>query len=143
MSHADSLLAGLLYVSRLAPAEPLSSISTITRQARVRNATRGLTGVLVFDGETFVQYVEGPQDGVDSLREGLGRDLRHQDMEILWSGWLPTRHFAGWHMGYLTVEHDTHELAHWRGMRDEVGLEALLTLLSAIDIGNRDLSSAL
>jgi hypothetical protein len=72
----SSSLARLLYVSALAPGVPVTEVSRIVSAARQRNADDAITGLLVFDGDTFCQYVEGPPEAVEALLQRLHADPR-------------------------------------------------------------------
>lgn len=50
----------VLYVSTIAPDQPLSVVAEIAGRARVVNAELGITGLLIFDGQRFCQQLEGP-----------------------------------------------------------------------------------
>lgn len=67
----------VLYTSELEPAVKVSAIAGIVRRARVWNAAHGITGVLVFDGGRFCQYLEGPAAEVHALALRIAADARH------------------------------------------------------------------
>ena len=98
-------LQSLLYVSRLAAEANASCVSDIIKTARTFNAANGITGVLVFDGERFAQYIEGPPAAIDALTENLKRDRRHTDFTVLHvvqdEG---HRQFLNWSMGYSDLD---------------------------------------
>jgi hypothetical protein len=58
-------------------------VTDIVRRARISNAARGITGLLVFDGMSFLQHLEGPPEAVGELTERILRDQRHTDIRIL------------------------------------------------------------
>lgn len=88
-----------LYRSRLVA--DVSCVSAIIQTARPFNAAHGITGVLIFDGERFVQCIEGPPEDMDGLIARLKKDPRHADFEPLGESWPhDTRLFATWAMGY-------------------------------------------
>jgi hypothetical protein len=94
-----------IYRSRLVA--EVSCVSTIIQTARLFNAAHGITGVLIFDGERFVQYIEGPPDEMDCLITRLQNDPRHADFEPLGESWPHhTRLFDTWAMGYGFWEDD-------------------------------------
>ena len=53
----ESGLRALLYVSQLAEGLDARAVAQVLAVARLNNAVHGETGVLVFDGEQFCQYV--------------------------------------------------------------------------------------
>lgn len=127
-------LGRLLYVSALAPGVRATEVGRIVSTARARNAQDGITGLLIFDGDTFCQYVEGPPEAVDDLLARLHRDPRHGTLDILMHD-RPTmaRRFSDWRLGYVeSVETD--DLDALRGLRGEDGLAALEALLPRLDV---------
>ena len=84
----DAAVFTLLYVSELT-AGGAAEIDQICRQSRANNERDGITGVLVFDGQAFCQFVEGSQAAVSALRDRLERDRRHRDMRVLQFGRTP------------------------------------------------------
>jgi hypothetical protein len=69
-------------------------------EARAKNATRGITGHLLYTEEVFVQCIEGTPDAIASLWESLQRDPRHHDIELLARGPLEERRFSDWSMAF-------------------------------------------
>jgi hypothetical protein len=58
----------------------------IEAKARTNNATYGIHGALVYVGGFFIQWLEGPQASLVSLRERLKQDPRHSDFyELLFA----------------------------------------------------------
>ena len=64
-------------------------MAEICEESRGNNERDRVTGVLVFDGHDFCQFVEGPQAAVSGLRERLERDSRHRHMRVLQFGRSP------------------------------------------------------
>ncbi|MET1114792.1 MAG: BLUF domain-containing protein [Comamonas sp.] len=114
-----------LYHSRLAPDAPLSCISDVIKTARSFNASHGLTGILVFDGQHFLQYLEGPQQPLWDLLVRIAQDPRHVNFTLQHRAPCPgARVFRTWSMGYALVD-DADPLAD---LGELVGLEALAKL---------------
>ena len=87
MSPSSSLYE-VLYVSTIAPEAPLSVVADIVRKARPGNQERGITGLLIFDGQRFCQQLEGSQKQVLSLVERIRADPRHTDVHVVHHGAL-------------------------------------------------------
>lgn len=75
-----------LYTSRLAPGQPATVVGALLTLARERNRQLGLSGALLFDGEHFLQLLEGPADVVDALARRIEADPRHTDVQVLLHG---------------------------------------------------------
>ena len=102
-----SSLRSLLYTSRLAAGYGPTEVGRIVKQAREMNAIHGITGVLVFDGDWFAQYVEGMPDTIAVLEAHLRADPRHSDFTVIDSGLTGSeRRFPNWVMGYADGDID-------------------------------------
>jgi hypothetical protein len=143
MAHLLSCLAkarpkrtGFLYTSTLAPGRDATVVANIARDARVRNRSDGISGLLVFDGERFAQFVEGPAPAILSLCSRIRRDIRHVDMTVLWEGTLHgPRRFPNWCLGYLPIEMDGDEqLKILAALRNDAAIQAFLRLTAYLDV---------
>lgn len=102
-----SSLRSLLYTSRLAAGYGPTEVGRIVKQAREMNAIHGITGVLVFDGDWFAQYVEGAADAMDVLELHLRADPRHSDFTAIdIDSPSNERRFPHWVMGYADLDVD-------------------------------------
>ena len=130
----DDRLARLLYVSDLAPGTRAGEVSRIVASSRRRNTADGLTGLLIFDGDRFCQYVEGPPAALEALRGRLDADARHVRMETLIDGaFAGPRRFSDWRLGYVHVV-DTDDLDSLRGLQGEAAMAAFERLLPLLDV---------
>jgi Sensors of blue-light using FAD len=118
----------LLYVSELARPEG-ELVAAICRQSRINNERDGITGLLVFDGLAFCQFVEGPEASITALSDRLERDPRHVKMDVLQSGRTPhARRFPDWRLGYA-FSADPAAIERLRSARDREALAAFDRLL--------------
>ena len=98
-------LKQFFYHSRLAPGHRYSTVSDIISTARSFNASHGITGVLVFDGDRFCQFIEGPPADIDGLVERLAKDSRHVDFIVLIRDSMAhERLYPYWSMAYAALE---------------------------------------
>ncbi|MGT9867543.1 BLUF domain-containing protein [Stenotrophomonas maltophilia group sp. P373] len=97
------------------------------------NRNAGVTGVLLFDGERFLQYLEGPEDGLSvSYSRVLGASS-HNGVVELQRGRVGQRRLLFWPMKWLPVEpEELRRLAHadWtrfnqRGNADDTNATAM------------------
>lgn len=97
------MLVRCLYASRaVAPLrEPL--IEAILEEARRNNPRHGVTGLLCYSGDVFIQVLEGGRDGVCELFNAIVRDERHTNVRILLFEEIAARRFADWTMGQANV----------------------------------------
>jgi hypothetical protein len=86
------------YVSR-SVATP-TKVEDILARARAMNATRQVTGSLLFTGGHFAQVLEGPAPALAETMEAIAADGRHEGLKILLDGTLSARRFGAWSMAY-------------------------------------------
>lgn len=79
----------LMYMSRLAPDAPASCVAAIVRASRLRNQIARISGLLVFDGARFCQYLEGGADDVATLADRIRMDERNTDFRIIHRSGFP------------------------------------------------------
>ncbi len=103
-ASALTTLYEVLYTSQLAPDTPVSAVARIASHARKANAERGLTGLLVFDGQRFCQQLEGTQKHVLSVMARISQDPRHVELNMLHQGTLKARRFSGFALAFSEVE---------------------------------------
>lgn len=77
-----------------------SACAAILVESKIRNKALDLTGYLHFEDGLFYQWLEGPQPALDHVRTKIACDIRHRDMETLWSGTQKERQFGAWQMGF-------------------------------------------
>lgn len=89
------------YTSCIRPEISLTRVNEIVQVSRRNNHLAGITGILVFDGWRFFQYMEGPEETVRHLVGELRLDPRHDNyVELLSSPFSGPRRFQKWSMGY-------------------------------------------
>jgi len=92
----------LFYLSESASGITWEDAVDLARHARSRNLAEGITGVLVFDGTTFVQFVNGPEKATSDLLARLRFDPRHRLLDVFSKppgAGLP--HFDAWGLTLL------------------------------------------
>ncbi len=77
------MIYNLVYCSRAAVGVDDAVVAEIIASARRNNPARGITGMLVFGGGIFFQWLEGPQASVAELMEQLRTDTRHESIVLL------------------------------------------------------------
>ena len=117
----------VLYVSTLAPDQPLSVVAEVAARARLVNVQLDITGLLVFDGQRFCQQLEGPQKAVLKLIERIRNDPRHINVEIVHNGPLAGRRFQQFSLAFSTVE-DVDALARMEQLDGDAAIAAFETV---------------
>ena len=122
----------VLYHSRIACDDDLSCVAEIVKTARSFNKEVGITGMLVFDGQRFCQYIEGPSTVLRELVGTIAQDTRHTHFTIKHQGEVSgERLFAHWSMAYVLVDDSEplDELNHLEGPQALSRLQALIPIL--------------
>jgi len=127
------LLGCFLYHSEIASDASTSCVADITRVSRRFNEAHGITGILIFDGQRFVQYMEGPQQQVVALAKKISLDKRHTNFTPQHEArGITSRLFSGWSMAYLSVE-DAEPLAQMWVVDGDAAMSCLQQLLPMLD----------
>ena len=97
------MLVRLLYASR--PVAPLTTavVDSILAPSRAHNPRLGITGVLCYSQDLFLQVLEGSRDAVCELYNTIVRDERHDHVRILSYEEIAERRFGNWTMGHVDV----------------------------------------
>ena len=98
------MLVRLLYASRAHADNMAGAIESIVAQSRAHNPERGITGILCYGGEIFLQVIEGGRSEVNELYAHIVRDTRHRDVVLLKYEEITERRFAGWTMGHVNLD---------------------------------------
>lgn len=97
------MLVRLMYASRAARTFGAEELSVVLRQSTTNNPRQGVTGVLCFSGEIFLQVLEGGRSQVSALYNRIAQDPRHRDVVLLSYEEIEERSFAGWAMGQVNM----------------------------------------
>ncbi len=97
------MLVRLLYASHAASPLTPSVVDAILEQSRRNNPRHGVTGILCYGSEQFIQVLEGGRDEVCELFNGIVRDPRHAQVRILTYDEIAERRFGGWTMGQVEI----------------------------------------
>ena len=97
------MLVRLMYASRaIEPVRP-ETLNAILKKSTQNNPASGVTGVLCFSGDIFLQVLEGGRLQVSKLYNRIAQDPRHTDVALLSYDEIEERSFAGWSMGQVNM----------------------------------------
>jgi hypothetical protein len=97
------MLVRLLYASRAAAPLTTPVVDSILAQSRAHNPKHGITGMLCYSEDLFLQVLEGGRDEVCELYNTIVRDGRHSNVRILCYEEIAERRFGSWTMGHVNV----------------------------------------
>jgi len=81
-----------------------SDIPALLERARIANAERAITGMLLYIEGSFFQVLEGDDAVVDDVYARLARDPRHSKITLIIREPIIARDFSEWTMGFRTVD---------------------------------------
>ena len=97
------MLVRLLYASRATAPLTAPVVDSILAQSRAHNPRLGITGMLCYSEDLFLQVLEGGRDEVCELYNTIVRDSRHTQARILSFEEITERRFGHWTMGQVDV----------------------------------------
>lgn len=100
--HGEHLLLRLTYMSCFNTHNEPGELHRILAQARRNNTANGITGVLVFNHNYFLQSIEGRRPVINQLLRKLTSDPRHFSLQVVEAREIDGRRWGGWSMNYLT-----------------------------------------
>ena len=98
----EGLLKYLVYTSTPTRQMVPEDFESILRTARHRNRRVGITGILLFRDDCFIQFLEGPPTEVDALLDDIIADERHHHLRVILTETTVDRSFPDWRMGFGT-----------------------------------------
>jgi hypothetical protein len=106
----------LVYVSTCADNVELADIQSLLKVAERRNPQQGISGMLCWSGEFFLQCIEGERASVTQCFARILGDTRHHSVELILSAPTTVRWFSQWGMGFsrLLSSHRV-DLPAWSG----------------------------
>jgi hypothetical protein len=105
-------LQQLIWVSAAVCPFSRDDLQRLLERGRTRNQARGITGILLYHKESFLQLMEGPSAEVEYVFENrIQKDPRHTDVTVLLSRTVAERSFPDWSMGFIDgAAHSLHGL---------------------------------
>lgn len=123
----------------------LDDILAISRTNNIKN---DITGLLIFDGTTFCQVLEGKKESLDQTYERIIKDGRHIDHTLLHKGTIEERSFSQWAMSFKRSKQavSTESWTDWMSAQkliseitsDNSAGRLMLRLISGVDTLNED-----
>jgi hypothetical protein len=94
-------LMNLIYASKKSNHWNESDINLILHSSSKNNSQNGITGALCFNGDYFLQCLEGGRMAVNQLYKKILDDPRHEDVLLLRYEEVSHRSFGDWSMVYV------------------------------------------
>lgn len=94
----------LVYISSAKPGFGRAQLRTLLERSRAKNASLGVTGLLLHQGGKLLQVLEGPELVVRSLYETIQADTRHSGCTVLREEEIPARQYPQWAMAFRDLD---------------------------------------
>ena len=93
---ANDWIACLTYKSVATASPGAGDLQNLVNRARARNRSLGITGMLAFENDCFLQTLEGPPAQLDLLWSAIKQDTRHSQIDVLSEHVVTSRLFSDW-----------------------------------------------
>jgi hypothetical protein len=95
------------YVSSSAQPMHTTDLVDLLQQCLKNNAAEGITGMLLYGNDTFLQTLEGEAGVIDALYDKILHDPRHTQIRCLYRKPIEQRRYAEWSMGFKHVSDES------------------------------------
>ena len=132
---SETLLHNIVYCSRAAPGVTDADVQAIIATARRYNPAHGVTGLLVYGGDIFFQWLEGPKESIVGLMHKIRHDKRHNTLvELAVNEEVRERMFPTWDMELVQPD-DIREVLQdaLRDAKAAVNAKALRELMQMVE----------
>lgn len=98
------LLRTLLYRSRATRPMRTPDLDRILEGSRRRNGEARVTGVLLFADGRFMQYLEGPERGIETIFDLIKTSPLHHEINESPPTYIAERQYPDWAMAYVSSD---------------------------------------
>jgi hypothetical protein len=91
------------YVSRAAETMTQEALLSLLQQCLANNESSGVTGMLLYGNDTFLQVLEGDEAVLEAVIDKIRKDPRHSRIHFLYRKPLERRQYADWSMGFKRI----------------------------------------
>lgn len=95
------VLHAIAYASQAMPDLSLNELDALVQHAALLNQLAGVTGVLLYDGHRFLQYIEGPPDGIALVYSRIKMSKSHSEIIELAQSSVSGRRMPYWSMHWI------------------------------------------
>ncbi|MEK9630203.1 MAG: phosphate-starvation-inducible PsiE family protein [Nitrospinota bacterium] len=92
------------YISSVTRPITQMDLEEILSKSRKNNIELGVTGMLLFGNNTFVQTLEGEEKRVNELINKIRKDPRHKDFKLVSKKEIGKRQYLDWTMGFKKLD---------------------------------------
>lgn len=96
-------LIQLVYVSKATGEVSCEDLTKLLLKIRPNNQLNNITGMLLFDGGSFMQVIEGAPNDIAHLFSRIQLDPRHEQIVHILEKPIAKRQFPDWSMGFRDI----------------------------------------
>ncbi|WP_295539175.1 BLUF domain-containing protein [uncultured Thiohalocapsa sp.] len=93
----------LCYLSTASRDMQREDLVDLLTTSRHKNTALGITGLLLYSGDQFIQLLEGEESVVRALYAQIARDERHHDVALAFEEHVAERQCPDWSMGFQAL----------------------------------------
>lgn len=109
----------IIYLSQATAPFGNAQLQSLVQRVRVINAQHGITGLLLYGNEQFLQVLEGERAALHARYVRIQQDARHRDITTLADKAVAARAFPTWHMAFTPLpQQPSLELADYLSTRE-------------------------
>jgi hypothetical protein len=79
-------------------------LDDIVTKSKINNPEHGITGLLFYHNQRFIQVLEGERDALEGLMSILEKDNRHKNIQRIFDQQIKKRGFEDWNMDSLNLD---------------------------------------
>jgi len=122
-SKRPPTLNHVLYLSSSRGLLDQAGLQVILETARRNNQRDDITGMLLYDSGSFIQYIEGAADKLAVIWRQIQDDTRHKGIIVASEGPAQERIFSDWSMGFQDGSDFGGFDLDWRALQGQVSDE--------------------
>jgi Sensors of blue-light using FAD len=96
----------IIYCSQATSDVTPEELVALLESSRVNNERFGLSGMLLYSSQSFLQVLEGEQSALEATYGRILADDRHNNLRMLMNADVPAPMFPDWTMGFEHVDDD-------------------------------------
>ncbi|GEA12454.1 BLUF domain-containing protein [Alteromonas sp. KUL49] len=97
----------LVYCSKANQHFTSADLLALLEQSKDYNASKNITGLLLYKDKSFIQLLEGDKKEILDLYREIEKDTRHRQVTRLIEKETDERHFPQWSMGFQHLDEDS------------------------------------
>ncbi len=104
------LMFTIAYLSHVARPFSKDELFALATQASENNRAKGISGILLYSGNKFLQVLQGEEDAVNALYQKIALDPRHRNVTLIIKSRTMAKEFGEWSMAFKDLSLDERKL---------------------------------